>query len=93
MNNLALNFNPYQTHEGVYAMPKIEWLTLNAAAELDTCPVTGETLRQMILRGDVPDGHWMVVPYGTRKTYYIDPAILPELPYRDTGKRGKQKDK
>lgn len=71
---------------------KIEWLTLNAAAELPECLVAGETLRQMIIRGDVPEGHWMKVPYGeTRVTYYIDRHILPYLPYQTQGKKPKDR--
>ncbi len=75
-----------------FVMNGIEWLTVNAAAELPECPVTGETLRQMIQRGDVPNGHWMKQPYGKSGIiYYIDKAILPDLPYRKSGARGRGK--
>lgn len=71
-------------------MSKIEWVTVNAAAESEDCPVTSETLRRMIKRGDVPDGHWMEQPYGDGVIYFIDRAILASLDYR---KRGYQKRK
>lgn len=90
--DLAVDYNQYPSTTEELVMSEIEWLTVNAAAELPECPVTGETLRQMIKRGDVPDGHWMEVPYGkNRITYYIDKAILSDLPYRDIGKRGEDK--
>ena len=77
--------------EKVRIMEKPEWVTLNQAAERPECKVTGETLRQMIRRGDVPTDHWMEVPYGeTRKTYYIDVHILSKLDYRTRPGRPKQ---
>jgi hypothetical protein len=70
------------------------WLTLNAAAELPECLVTGKTLREMIQRGDVPAGHWMTSPYGDSVIYLIDRAILPSLPYKKSGGQlGKKKTK
>ena len=66
-----------------------EWVTLGYAATLDDVPVSGESLRRMIKRGDVPDGHWKTEPFGTRHLYYIDKAILPFLKYRYSGQRGK----
>jgi hypothetical protein len=74
-------------------MDKQQWLTLNAAAKLEECPVTGETLRRMIKAGRVPDGYWMQVPYGeTRVTYYIDQRIIAELDYLPQGGQSKGKD-
>ena len=71
-------------------MNKPEWLTLNAAAELDDCPVTGETLRQMIKRGDVPDECWKTEQFATdRIIYFIDATCIADLPYRYPGQRGK----
>jgi hypothetical protein len=84
--DLTVDYNQYPSTEELVDMSKIEWLTVNAAAELPECPVTGETLRQMIKRGEVPEGHWMEVPYGkNRITYYIDKTILSKLNYRNQG--------
>lgn len=81
-----LDSDQYSDTQGLLVMDKPEWLTLNAAADLDECPVTGETLRRMIKDGRVPDDSWMQVPYGeTRITYYIDKAIIPHLPYQTQG--------
>jgi hypothetical protein len=94
MSNLAYNLDQYPETGKLVIVDKIEWLTLNAAAELPECLVAGETLRQMIIRGDVPEGHWMKVPYGeTRVTYYIDKAILPRLPYQTQGGKPKVNDR
>lgn len=86
------NSEEYPTMLGIYVVEKPEWLTLNVAAEEPECLVAGNTLREMIIRGDVPEGHWMKVPYGeSRVTYYIDKNILPYLPYKTQG--GKPKDR
>jgi hypothetical protein len=85
------NDNQYPDALERFVMNGIEWLTLNAAAKLPECEVTGKTLREMIQRGEVPDGHWMKQPYGDNVIYFIDRAILPSLPYRKQGKRGKNK--
>jgi hypothetical protein len=87
------NDEQYPDTERLFIVEKIEWLTLNAAAELEECPVTGKTLREMIQRGDVPEVHWMQSPYGDGVIYLIDKAVLPHLPYRRSGQRGKNKDK
>lgn len=83
-------YTPDDYIQGVHIVKKIEFVTVNAAAELEDCPVTSETLRRMIKRGDVPDGHWMEQPYGDGVIYFIDRAILTSLDYR---KRGYQKRK
>lgn len=93
MHARNLQYTPDDYIQGVRIVKKIEWLTLNAAAESEDCPVTGKTLREMIQRGDVPEGHWMETPYGNSVIYLIDRAILPSLNYRKPGGRGKQKDK
>ena len=68
------------------------WLTVNEAAERDDCPVTGETLRQMIKRGDVPENCYEERPFGkTRHVYYIDADCLADLDYREPGQRGRGK--
>jgi hypothetical protein len=73
-------------------MPPVEWLTLNAAAKRDDCPVTGNTLREMIHRGDVPEDCYQKRPFGdTRIIYYIDANCLRRLDYREPGQRGKAK--
>lgn len=60
-----------------------EWISLGDAANRDDVPVTRESLRQMIKRGDVPQGHWMKAPMGSGKKfmYLIDVHILDTLPY------------
>jgi hypothetical protein len=70
----------------------IEWLPLSEAVKLPEVPVTTQSLRRMIERGDIPEGHWMEVPFGeSRKLYLIDKAILPKLDYRESGQRKKSK--
>jgi hypothetical protein len=70
-----------------------EWMTLNAAAKRDDCPVTGNTLREMIKRGDVPENCYQERPFGTQRiVYYIDARCLSGLDYREPGQRGKAKD-
>jgi hypothetical protein len=96
LNARKLNYDQYPdaTELVIVSKNKIEFLTLNAAAKLPECKVSGKTLREMIQRGDVPDGHWMQQPYGDGVIYFIDKAILPVLPYREgggqTGKRNKK---
>lgn len=71
---------------------QIEWLPLSEAVKLPEVPVTSETLRQMIVRGEVPDGHWMSMSLGeSRRVFYIDKAILPSLNFKGQGERGKSK--
>lgn len=72
-------------------MDGIQWITLAAAAEKPECLVTAETLRQMIKNGKVLAGHYMVVPYGKKVIYYIDEAILSELPYQTQGRKPKDR--
>ena len=75
-------------------IPEPVWLTLNAAAKRDECPVTGETLRQMIKRGDVPEDCYQERPFGKSRTiYYIDANCLRRLDYKESGQRGKEKPK
>lgn len=69
-----------------------EWMPLSEAAKLPEVSVTSETLRQMIMRGEVPEGHWMSMSLGeSRKVFYIDKAILPSLNFKGQGERGKSK--
>jgi hypothetical protein len=91
VSNLAYNLDQYPHIQELVIVGKTEWLTLAAAAKLPECTVTGNTLREMILRGDVPEGRWMESPYGDSVIYLIDKAILPYLPYRKRG--GQEKDK
>lgn len=87
-------YGQYPNTQELFIVDKIEWVTLNAAAKLPECQVTGNTLREMILRGDVPTGHWMEAPYGDGVIYLIDRAILPSLPYKKSGgQEGKRKTK
>lgn len=87
-----LKYGDYPETKGLAIVTKpIEFITVNAAADLEECPVSSETLRRMINRGDVPTGHWMKQPYGDGMIYFIDKAILPVLNYRKRG--GQEKDK
>ena len=96
MNARNLNYDQYPdtTEMVIVSKNKTEFLTLNAAAKLPECKVSGNTLREMIKRGDVPDGRWMSQPYGDGVIYFIDRAVLSELQYREgggqTGKRNKK---
>lgn len=91
LNARTLNYDNHPFTPERFVMDGIEWLTLNAAAKLEECKVSGKTLREMIQRGDIPEGHWMQQPYGDSVIYFIDKAILPYLPYRTQGQRGKGK--
>ena len=73
--------------------PEPEWVTLSEAAAMDGVPVTSKTLREMIKRGDVPEGRWRAEPFWNTDAqyYYIDKHILPHLKYRKHGQRGKGK--
>lgn len=86
----SVQSRPDYEYTGARSMPT--WLTVNEAAERDDCPVTGETLRQMIKRGDVPATCYEERPFGrTRIVYYIDADCLAGLDYREPGQRGRGK--
>jgi hypothetical protein len=85
-------YEEYPDMQGVYIVEKPEWVTVNAAAEMkELCPVSSETLRRMIRRGDVPAGHWMSQPYGDGVIYFIDKNILTSLDYKKRGGQEKPK--
>ena len=67
-------------------MTKKTWLRLSEAAGRENVPVTAETLRLMIMRGDVPNGYYDMRPYGKKHIYWIAEEILPSLDYKSVGK-------
>lgn len=87
-------YDQYPDTPELVLVEKPNWITLNKAVELKLTSVSSETLRRMIKRGDVPEGYWMEVPFGDGVIYYIDPEILPALPYKKSGgQEGKRKKK
>jgi hypothetical protein len=70
-----------------------EWIRAKEAARLDIVPVHSETLKLMIKRGDVPEGHWKTEEIYGQTVYYIDKHILRQLEYKKQGKRGADKRK
>jgi hypothetical protein len=97
MDNRAYNIPDIDMYQEIVIVSKKQlpppvWLTLNAAAERDDCPVTGNTLREMIIRGDVSEDCYQKRPFGEKRIiYYIDANCLRRLDYRQPGERGKAK--
>lgn len=76
--------------ELVMSEHETEWLTLNEAAKRPECPVAGNTLREMIIRGDVPEDCYQKRPFGEKRIiYYIDANCLRGLDYKGIGERGR----
>ena len=93
-SNLAIKSEPITNRHRLELVMKQQWLTLNAAAERDDCPVTSQTLRVMINRGDVSEDCYQERPYGSRTIYYILADCIPNLDYKSQGrKQGWNKEK
>lgn len=81
------------TRKGNVMSEKIEWISMSQAERLPECQVTRSTLIHMIDRGDVPEGHYKIIPLdGGKRIVKINKNILSKLDYRKRGEYPRKKD-